>query len=960
MKRICPLTILLVAGCVGLSAYAMPIGVRIAIMGRAAERQAASIVQAGLEDAFSALPVTVEADGERGWKVTLTNDMDLSEGPLVIPDNLGALTIDLAGRDLVGANGQDASSAGEGGDGQSAVRIVQGPGGGYPTALTVVTSGGDATVKGGDGGAGSPGGNGAPAIEVADGARNGVLVNVGAGVTVRGGAGGTAETGSDGEGGAGIVGDVGTNDGVILPYALTDAMVGEIPAQLFADAEAKPEPVVYDEVRDKVLAEGTDYVLSWANNSRPGKASVTVAGRGDYLGKVTRLFTVVMPFEHSLTAGNYFKATLAELGYDVPTNGTPYAVTALGLPAGLQLMCNAAVKDKKGRVVKEAKVEWWIEGVPTAALDFYTNPPYLVITTNGAAVTVTLPVEVLKQNVAELDDLALGQSLNEQFYLDGVTNGWTVSGLPAGLKYTAKLMTTRKKVGKKTVVTTNALPYSVYGKTTKAGLFTITAKKQAVAGRSSYLTMKYRVLVTPKAPDAARFGTNLTNITTMAYVPVKWNLATGGGTTFPAVSAVGGKVAQVSGLPTGLKLSGQTIAGTPTKPGTYVVTFTKNVKSGRKTVAKTAQVLWKVVANDAKVSLGFNEAGGVVEGGMVGLKYADLLAFTATEGAKVTVSGLPAGMKLVKLEGGGPAATVLPGCVAWGFAGYTAKAGTYLVTVKATLNGRTVTQRLALEVEGLPVWAKGTFNGVVRGDGALAASPNGLATVTVSSAGKISGKFQELGTNWTFNAACYTARTADAFACTNVVATHSYKVTKKVKGKKKTVTKKLTRVFAFMFSPVPVAPDVSEVPVRGVATARRASAPGQAIEAWQNLWGRAAYKALGGRLFYTSKKVPYRAFTFRGTDGKGAAIGLSEKETLSLKVTPKGAVTATMSFDTGRTKKDPRTKKKVKVFYKATCSTVVIPASAADAEPFEGGAWVYFAPAPGSGFGGLAGWVPLP
>ena len=47
----------------------------------------------------------------------------------------------------------------------------------------------------------------------------------------------------------------------------------------------------------------------------------------------------------------------------------------------------------------------------------------------------------------------------------------------------------------------------------------------------------------------------------------------------------------------------------------------------------------------------------------------------------------------------------------WGFRGFTTKAGTYLVTVKATLNGNTVTQRVALKVNALPAWAKGTFNG---------------------------------------------------------------------------------------------------------------------------------------------------------------------------------------------------------------------------------------------------------
>jgi hypothetical protein len=111
-----------------------------------------------------------------------------------------------------------------------------------------------------------------------------------------------------------------------------------------------------------------------------------------------------------------------------------------------------------------------------------------------------------------------------------------------------------------------------------------------------------------------------------------------------------------------------------------VVTFTRKVTTGtgkkKKTVAKTAQILWKVVANDVEVNLGFNDAGGVVESGVVGLKYGDLLAFSATEGATVTTIGLPAGIKLAKLDGGG-----------YAFTGFTTKAGTYLVTVKAALKG---------------------------------------------------------------------------------------------------------------------------------------------------------------------------------------------------------------------------------------------------------------------------------
>ena len=931
-------------------------------------------------------------DDEGGWIVKLTNDVGSADLPIDFPDNFGRLTIDLNGHDLLGANGEDGAVLDEsvqpGGDGKSALRIVSKEGDGAPTVLSVITTGGDALVKGGDGGAGNPGGNGAPAIEVVDTARAGVLINVGAGVTVRGGGGGRSVEGPDGASSMGVIGEIGTNDGVILPYALTDAMVDEIDVQAFTGAAVTPEPVVYDETLGKELEEGTDYVLSWTDNVRPGTASVTVTGTGDYLGEVTRTFVIGTPVERTLRVGEYFKATLVELGYDVPTNGTPYSVVAKGLPAGLKLKYNPVQtkKGKKGKkiVVKKAKVEWWIEGVPTAALDFFTNPPYLVITAQGDTRTEPLPVEVLEQEVTDLPDLAFGQSLSEQFYLSGVTNGWTVTGLPPGLKYTAKTVTEKWKSGTKTIVVTNALPYSVYGKTTKAGLFTITAKQKvnALAARSTsgtgslpvhYETMKYRVLVTPKASDVKLFGENLTNITTVAYVSYAWNLSTD-------LPAAGGKVTKVTGLPAGMTFAGQIIGGMPTKVGTYVVTFTKKVKQkvkGKtKSVAKTAQILWRVVPNDAAVSLGFNENGGVVEGGVLGLRYRDLLAFTATEGAQVTASGLPKGITLADLGGG-----------KWGFKGYTTKAGTYLVTVTAKVNGNVVRQRLALKVEGLPQWAKGTYNGLVYATGETpvvpvnaqaARSTSGLATITVSAAGKISGKFYEGGTNWTFTAASYTERTrgsaslpggspssaTDTFICSNLVAKYAYKVTSKDKnGKKKTVTKYVTRTFTLT---VEVAGTRDACPDRGVATLTEAGgSPSSAtgIEALQNLWGRAEYAALGKRLFTSKsgkKTLSYKVFSFKGADASGAAIGLTAAEALSLKVTPNGAATATLSFDTGKTKKDPSTKKKVKVVYKATCSTVVNPTSAADAEPFEGGAWVYFAPAPGSGFGGLAGWVPLP
>ena len=74
---------------------------------------------------------------------------------------------------------------------------MAGEGDGEPTVITIVNSGEDATVQGGEG---------APAIEVAEDAQDGVLINIGEGVTVQGGDDYTPA----------IIGEIGTNEGTIV------------------------------------------------------------------------------------------------------------------------------------------------------------------------------------------------------------------------------------------------------------------------------------------------------------------------------------------------------------------------------------------------------------------------------------------------------------------------------------------------------------------------------------------------------------------------------------------------------------------------------------------------------------------------------------------------------------------------------------------------------------------------
>ena len=188
-----------------------------------------------------------------------------------------------------------------------------------------------------------------------------------------------------------------------------------------------------------------------------------------------------------------------------------------------------------------------------------------------------------------------------------------------------------------------------------------------------------------------------------------------------------------------IKQAANTIAGTPTKPETYVVTFSKRVKEGTKTAIKKAQMLWTVEEAEPP-ALTFNTSGGVIVAASTALAYDGAFAFEADPAAVVKATGLPSGIKLVKLGDG-----------SYAFSGYTSRTGTYLATVTAKLNGQTVTERVAMVVDPLPAWATGTFDGYVTADGK---SVSGIAATTIGTSGRVSGKLLADGKTWTFSAPC--------------------------------------------------------------------------------------------------------------------------------------------------------------------------------------------------------------
>ena len=76
----------------------------------------------------------------------------------------------------------------------------------------------------------------------------------------------------------------------IRPKQLTTAMVGNVTAQTYTGSALTPAVTVTD--GSKTLESGTDYTISYENNTNAGTATATVTGQGNYQGDVAKNFTI--------------------------------------------------------------------------------------------------------------------------------------------------------------------------------------------------------------------------------------------------------------------------------------------------------------------------------------------------------------------------------------------------------------------------------------------------------------------------------------------------------------------------------------------------------------------------------------------------------------------------------------------------------------------------------------------
>jgi len=405
--------------------------------------------------------------------------------------------------------------------------------------------------------------------------------------------------------------------------------------------------------------------------------------------------------------------------------GDKVTVKIEGLPKGLKLVATQQKETTGKKAV--TNVVYTIEGVPTEAADFDTQPMYArIMVTKGKTKTETLEPIRLAIDLPEVREFPDGV-LNTA-YVTSVTNiwpeadaTWSFKGWPAGLKYTAKDILAKDKS-----IQTPA--YTLYGTPTKPGSYTITASHPKTVGKTKYTETATAILnVWPNADEP---GCRYTNTAYVAIVEdVDAHVKTG------AVSVkTNHRWESISTLPTGLKYTNKNIEdpvlgpvraysiyGTPTKPGVYTVTMT--LTDGSKDV-----FLWKITEGVNDGFLGTMDW--MVDKSAVTIKQGVIQngwTCSLNPAAKVTASNLPAGLKLAQDKT----------TKAWSLSGTPTKAGNYVVTFKTTLNGVTKTERIAIIVEEAD-WT-GSWYGVQQKD----TDASWLAEATVSADGTVKLVFTE-------------------------------------------------------------------------------------------------------------------------------------------------------------------------------------------------------------------------
>ena len=293
-----------------------------------------------------------------------------------------------------------------------------------------------------------------------------------------------------------------------------------------------------------------------------------------------------------------------------------------------------------------------------------------------------------------------------------------VTGLPAGMKF-------------------NAADLTFAGSPKKDGVYILTVTASNASGYK--IKKALRLVVGVDDPEVS-----VPEIDNTPYCPLTVVVADGGGTVKGTGVYASNSVVTVKATPA----KGYVFAGWFDDMGCFspvefeatdyrTPTVKVRVPDIRYLVAKFVQ---KGADTDPLEDVGCtaaDETGALTMMVGVALDGSDAVTCESASLPSYSARGLPTGVSLSKTTG---AITGVP-----------TKAGTFNAKVTVSnASGKSILP-LVITVLPLPTWAQGTFTGLAE----QTDEEPGLATLTIGSAGKISGKVSFSGTNWTFAATAF-------------------------------------------------------------------------------------------------------------------------------------------------------------------------------------------------------------
>ena len=169
-----------------------------------------------------------------------------------------------------------------------------------------------------------------------------------------------------------------------LDSAIVKARVSD---RVYTGSAQKPKPTVV--AAGSVLKEGTDYTLSYSNNVNVGTASVTIKGKGNYRGSVTKNFKI---YKDTFKAGTYMASSALKSNFvmDVADGST-------GAGAGIQLYSSNGTDAQRFKIQKTSDGYYTIQNSKSDL--------YLTLYTTWA-------------------DLKNGQQVTQRSYTGGMSQKW--------------------------------------------------------------------------------------------------------------------------------------------------------------------------------------------------------------------------------------------------------------------------------------------------------------------------------------------------------------------------------------------------------------------------------------------------------------------------------------------------------------------------------------------------------